>query len=198
MSDYNYIENDNNNDVNGDKLLLPTPDSMKGIDRKDIEEVFESVMMPWNNNKHDNNIHTLGASFWRGTNETNDYNTAQQDDDDNKKPKQQIIVKDKQQQSVTRRIITPAAPGLGLFNNNNNSNHNNNHNTTNNKMKRNGTCIKISAVAGVVAAKNLHQVISSGRILDRDTLRESQIKQNEDHQKANRLRPWNNANQFLP
>ena len=44
---------------------------------------------------------------------------------------------------------------------------------------------------------NLHQNnVSSGRILDKDTLRKSQIKQNEKHQ--NKLvRPWNKAKRFL-
>ena len=46
---------------------------------------------------------------------------------------------------------------------------------------------------------NLNQVVASGRILDQDTLRVSQIKQNDNHQ-TNRhpnRRPWNHAKRFL-
>merc|ERR1712194_144787 len=121
-----------------------------------------------------------------------DYNTVlQQDDNKKKKPKQHIIAANKQQQQQqqqsnynTRRIITPAAPVLGLF--------------TNKTKQYNTTAKSPPPLSAVVAAKNLHQIISSGRILDRDTLRKSQIKQNKDHQQANRLRPWNNAKRFLP
>merc|ERR1712194_571150 len=95
------------------------------------------------------------------------------------------------------RIITPAAPGLGLFTNSNNI-HNVYHSRNDKTHQCNTTIKPPPPLSAVVAAKNLHQIISSGRILDRDTLRKSQIKQNKDHQQANRLRPWNNATRFLP
>lgn len=93
--------------------------------------------------------------------------------------------------------MTPAAPGLGLFTNSNN-NHNVYHSRNNKTNQCNATTKPPPPLSAIVAAEKLHQIISLGRILDRDTLRKSQIKQNKDHQLANRLPPWNNAKRFLP
>ena len=111
------------------KHLLPTPGSVTRIDRKDVEEVIESLtttIRTKNCNKCPPDVHcALGVSFWGN------------DDEDDK-----------------------------------------------------------------VYKKNLNQVVASGRILDQDTLRVSQIKQNNDnhHQTINRhsnRRPWNHAKRFL-
>ena len=108
------------------KHLLPTPGSVTRIDRKDVEEVIESLtttIRTKNCKKCLPDVHcALGESFW-GNN-----------DEDDK-----------------------------------------------------------------VYKKNLNQVVASGRILDQDTLRVSQIKQNDNHQ-TNRhpnRRPWNHAKRFL-
>ena len=109
------------------KHLLPTPGSVTRIDRKDVEEVIESVttIRTKNCNKcSPDDVHcALGVSFW-----------GNEDED---------------------KVV----------------------------YKKN----------------NLNQVVASGRILDQDTLRVSQIKQNDNHQ-TNRhpnRRPWNHAKRFL-
>ena len=106
------------------KHLLPTPGSVTRIDRKDVEEVIESLtttIRTKNCKKCPPGVHcALGESFWGN------------DEDE-------------------------------------------------------------------VYKKNLNQVVASGRILDQDTLRVSQIKQNDNHQ-TNRhpnRRPWNHAKRFL-
>ena len=107
------------------KHLLPTPGSVTRIDRKDVEEVIESVttIRTKNCNKcSPDDVHcALGVSFWGKDDEDKEYKN------------------------------------------------------------------------------NLNQVVASGRILDQDTLRVSQIKQNDNHQ-TNRhpnRRPWNHAKRFL-
>ena len=112
------------------KHLLPTPGSVTRIDRKDVEEVIESVttIRTKNCSKCPPDVHcaTLGVSFW-----------GNKDEDDK------------------------------------------------------------------VYKKNVNQVVASGRILDQDTLRVSQIQQNDNqqtnrHSNNNRRRPWtNHAKRFL-
>ena len=107
------------------KHLLPTPGSVTRIDRKDVEEVIESLtttIRTKNCKKCLPDVHcALGVSFWGNNDEDKEYKN------------------------------------------------------------------------------NLNQVVASGRILDQDTLRVSQIKQNDNHQ-TNRhpnRRPWNHAKRFL-
>ena len=107
------------------KHLLPTPGSVTRIDRKDVEEVIESLtttIRTKNCKKCLPDVHcALGESFWGNNDEGKEYKN------------------------------------------------------------------------------NLNQVVASGRILDQDTLRVSQIKQNDNHQ-TNRhpnRRPWNHAKRFL-
>jgi hypothetical protein len=108
------------------KHLLPTPGSVTRIDRKDVEEVIESLtttIRTKNCKKCLPDVHcALGESFWGNNDEDKEYK------------------------------------------------------------------------------KNLNQVVASGRILDQDTLRVSQIKQNDNHQTnrhSNNRRPWNHAKRFL-
>ena len=106
------------------KHLLPTPGSVTRIDRKDVEEVIESLttIRTKKCSKRPADSHcALGVSFWGN-------------DDEDK-----------------------------------------------------------------VYKKNLNQVVASGRILDQDTLRVSQIKQNDNHQtnRHSNRRPWNHAKRFL-
>ena len=108
------------------KHLLPTPGSVTRIDRKDVEEVIESLtttIRTKNCKKCLPDVHcALGESFWGNNDEDKEYKN------------------------------------------------------------------------------NLNQVVASGRILDQDTLRVSQIKQNDNHQTnrhSNNRRPWNHAKRFL-
>lgn len=183
------IDNNNNNNKH-----LPTPKSIKRIvDRGDVvlveQVVIESSVKTQKGfflrHLHpSSNVHALGASFW-GT-ETTTSGIA----DHNVEPISSHTTK--------KKAITPtaASPITGLFKTTQTPRRHNNtrkyklDKNWNNNNNNNNDTKKI----------NLQQNVSSGRILDKDTLRKSQILQNERHQQRqlyNTNRPWNQAKRFL-
>jgi hypothetical protein len=189
--------------ITDDDDLLPTPGSVKRIDRRDVEEVVESLTIITRNKNYNKksppDVHTLGGSFWGNDDEEQKENNMGKNNKNKqskqpKQPKQDIIIaiNNKQEQIISRRrIITPAAPGIGLIKTETTRT------TRGIKKKNSATTTYTYTNANANTNTNIQQ-ITSGRVLDQDTLRISQIKQNEKHQ-ANHpnIRPWNHAKRFL-
>jgi hypothetical protein len=161
--------------------LLPTPDGSVNV-RTTLLEKFVDRMNDHNNSDSDEeNIHSLGTSFWDHVKDGASPHRDNENHYDRVCPSSSPAPSTSSSRRKITTVLTPTSPIRGLFGTITSPSSEREDPSSSRQQHTNQLVSSIQKF-------NLHQVISSGRLMDRDALRSSQIEQNEKHQQRQRGR----------